>query len=56
MHPVFMAGPPVGGQRMAALAASLQTPEVPEGEPVGVGAEMDEAGQLAAWLIHQAKI
>jgi len=43
-------------RQLAALAASLQTPEVPEGEPVGVGAEMDEAGQLAAWLIHQAKI
>jgi hypothetical protein len=43
-------------RQLAALAASLQAPEAAEGEPVGVGAEMDEAGQLAAWLIHQAKI
>ena len=43
-------------RHLAALGSSVQVPAASEGEPVAVGAEMDEAGQLAAWLIHQAKI
>ena len=43
-------------RQLQALAASVQVPEAPTGELAAVGAEMDEAGQLAAWLIHQAKI
>ena len=43
-------------RQLTALAASVQAPAAPVGEPAAVGAEMDEAGQLAAWLIHQAKI
>jgi hypothetical protein len=43
-------------RQLTALAASLQAPEAPAAELAGVGADMDEAGQLAAWLIHQAKI
>lgn len=47
-------------RQLASLAASVQAPEVPvetDGKGKGVeGPEMDEAGQLAAWLIHQAKI
>jgi len=43
-------------RQLRALAASVQALEVPEGAFAAVGAEMDEAGQLAAWLIHQAKI
>ncbi len=43
-------------RQLAALAERVQGPAAPAPEPVGVGAELDEAGQLAAWLIHQAKI
>ena len=45
-------------RQLAALAASVQAPEVPaaEGAEKAEGMEMDEAGQLAAWLIHQAKV
>lgn len=43
-------------RQLAALRESVQRPAAPSPEPVAVGAEMDEAGQLAAWLIHQAKI
>jgi len=43
-------------RQLAALSASIQIQAAPEGEAVAAGAEMDEAGQLAAWLIHQAKI
>jgi hypothetical protein len=42
--------------QLQALATSVQAPDVPEGEPVESGPEMDEAGQLAAWLIQQAKV
>lgn len=43
-------------RQLAALGSSVQVPAASEVEPAAVGAEMDEAGQLAAWLIHQAKI
>ena len=43
-------------RQLQALAASVQVPAAAAAEPAPVGAEMDEAGQLAAWLIHQAKI
>jgi hypothetical protein len=45
-------------RQLAALAVSVQAPEVSgaEGAEKAKGAEMDEAGQLAAWLIHQAKV
>jgi hypothetical protein len=43
-------------RQLSSLAVSIQVPTGPEKEAVAVGAEMDEAGQLAAWLIHQAKI
>jgi len=46
-------------RQLASLAVSVQAPDVPRadaGEKQMEGAEMDEAGQLAAWLIHQAKI
>ncbi|MGW8266201.1 MAG: hypothetical protein ACWGSQ_07520 [Longimicrobiales bacterium] len=42
--------------QLQALATSVQAPDVPEGEPATAGREMDEAGQLAAWLIHQARV
>jgi len=42
--------------QLQALATSVQAPDVPEGEPSKSGSELDEAGQLAAWLIHQAKV
>ncbi len=43
-------------RQLAALADSIQAPSTPEGKPAAEGSEMDEAGQLAAWLIHQAKL
>jgi hypothetical protein len=43
-------------RQLRALAASVQIPAAAEKEPVPSGAEMDEAGQLAAWLIHQARV
>lgn len=43
-------------RQLSSLAASIQVRTGPEKEAVAVGPEMDEAGQLAAWLIHQAKI
>lgn len=43
-------------RQLRALAASVQAPTVPKEEPASGKPEMDEAGQLAAWLIHQAKI
>ncbi|MFC1659949.1 hypothetical protein ACFL3S_00605 [Gemmatimonadota bacterium] len=43
-------------RQLSALAASVETTAVPASEAVGagVGPAMDEAGQLASWLIHQA--
>jgi hypothetical protein len=43
-------------RQLRALAASVQVPAAGAEEPSPAGAEMDEAGQLAAWLIHQARI
>jgi hypothetical protein len=43
-------------RQLAALAESVQGPAAPVVQPAAVGAEMDEAGQLAAWLVHQAKL
>ena len=43
-------------RQLAALATSVQAPAAAAEKPAAVGPEMDEAGQLAAWLIHQAKI
>jgi hypothetical protein len=43
-------------RQLQALAAGVRVPEAEEVELAAVGAEMDDAGQLAAWLIHQAKI
>jgi len=44
-------------RQLSALAASIQAPAAAAGENAAVaGPEMDQAGQLAAWLIHQAKI
>jgi hypothetical protein len=43
-------------RQLAALATSVQAPAAAAEKPAVVGPEMDEAGQLAAWLIHQAKI
>ena len=42
-------------RQLKALAESIQAPAAPEAEPAAAP-EMDEAGQLAAWLIHQAKV
>ena len=41
-------------RQLASLAASVQPVAVVEGEPGTTAPEMDEAGQLASWLIHQA--
>lgn len=43
-------------RQLRALAASVQIPGAAEKETAPAGAEMDEAGQLAAWLIHQARV
>ena len=43
-------------RQLRALAASVQIPAAAEEEAASAGAEMDEAGQLAAWLIHQARV
>ena len=43
-------------RQLQALAASVEATGIGEGELAAVGADMDEAGQLAAWLIHQARI
>jgi hypothetical protein len=43
-------------RQLVALAASVQVPVAPAEAPASDGPEMDDAGQLAAWLIHQAKI
>jgi hypothetical protein len=43
-------------RQLRALAASVQIPAAAEKETAPAGAEMDEAGQLAAWLIHQARV
>jgi hypothetical protein len=43
-------------RQLVSLAASVQVPVAPAAAPASEGPEMDEAGQLAAWLIHQAKI
>lgn len=43
-------------RQLAALAASVQAPAAAEKETAAPGVEMDEAGQLAAWLVRQAKI
>lgn len=43
-------------RQLRALAASVQIPAAAEEEAAPAGAEMDEAGQLAAWLIHQARV
>jgi len=43
-------------RQLRALAASVQIPGAAEKQPAPAGAEMDEAGQLAAWLIHQARV
>jgi len=42
--------------QLRALAASVQVPAAAEEQSVQAGVEMDEAGQLAAWLIHQARV
>jgi len=43
-------------EQLRALAASVQVPAAAEEQAAQTGAEMDEAGQLAAWLIHQARV
>ncbi|MFO8175618.1 MAG: hypothetical protein R6T96_15125 [Longimicrobiales bacterium] len=45
-------------RQLSSLASSVQAPAAPAAEASGKGEgpEMDDAGQLAAWLIHQAKI
>ena len=43
-------------RQLVSLAASVQVPVAPAVKPASEGPEMDDAGQLAAWLIHQAKI
>lgn len=43
-------------RQLASLAASVQVPTASESAKAAPAPEMDEAGQLAAWLIHQAKI
>jgi hypothetical protein len=42
--------------QLAALAASIQPVAADAVEASSSGPEMDDAGQLAAWLIHQAKL
>lgn len=42
-------------RQLRALATSVQAPDLPAAEAAAAGEEMDEAGQLAAWLIHQAR-